>query len=330
MNTLVTGATGFIGSVLVGELLARGDRVRALVLPPEDVHDLEKKGVEIVRGNLNEPASLRGICAGVDTVYHLAGRVTDWGTKEQFYTALYTATENLLTEARGRAGRFVYVSSIAALGMGRHLKGVKETDPPITSGIPYNDAKADAECLVRSCNAPGVLDCVIVRPANVTGPGSVWVRDIVERMTVMPVPLFDNGRHSTSFVFVDSLVDGMIRAGTHSSAPGKTYHFRDDWNVTWKRYVTDLGVFIGRRPRGSIPFRLAWIMGMICEKICTPFNVRPPVTRLAAAIMGRDNDVDTSLARVELGWKTTITYSEAMARIGAWVHKTYVKDKHPQ
>ena len=129
MNALVTGATGFIGSVLVRDLTAKGHHVRALVLPGEKTDALEKQGARIVRGDLTDPGSLRGICDGIDTVFHLAGRVTDWGTKKQFYTAIYDATENLLQEAAGKAARFVYASSIAAMGMGRHLKGVKETDP---------------------------------------------------------------------------------------------------------------------------------------------------------------------------------------------------------
>ncbi|HOW84019.1 MAG TPA: NAD-dependent epimerase/dehydratase family protein [Spirochaetota bacterium] len=323
MMTLVTGATGFIGSVLVRDLLARGDRVRALVLPGEKTEPLERNGVGILRGDLTAPESISGVCKGVDTVYHLAGRVTDWGTKDQFYTAIYTATENLLNEAAGNASRFVYTSSIAAMGMGRHLKDIKETDEPRKSGVPYNDAKADAEELVRSFHESGSIGCVIVRPANVTGPGSVWVRDIVERMLKMPVPLFDRGRYSTSFVYVDSLVDGIIRAGTSKIAPGKAYHFRDDWHVSWKQYMNDLGAFIGKRPFGNIPYRAGWILGSVLEPLCSPFGMRPPVTRLAVSVMGRDNDVDTALARTELGWRTRISYDEAMQKIGDWVKATY-------
>ncbi len=325
MRALVTGATGFIGSVLVKELAARGHRVRALAFPEEQVYSLVQLGVEIVRGDLTVQESLRGICDGIDTVFHLAGRVTDWGTRKQFYSAIYNATENLLKEAAGKASRFVYTSSIAAMGMGLHLKGVKETDPPRKSGVYYNDAKADAEALVRAYHDSGKIACTIVRPANVTGPGSVWVRDIIDQMKKMPVPLFDHGRHPTSLVYVDSLVDGIIRAGTMDIARGQAYHFRDDWTVTWKEYITDLGSFIGKRPRGSIPFGLAWALGLMLEKILNPLHVRSPLTRLNVGVLGRNNDFDTSLARAELGWRTTISYREAKEKIGAWVRENYAE-----
>ncbi|HSV96253.1 MAG TPA: NAD-dependent epimerase/dehydratase family protein [Spirochaetota bacterium] len=324
MKALVTGATGFIGSVLVRELLFRGHRVHALALPGENTEGLERAGVTVLPGDLTDRESIGGVCAGADVVFHLAARVTDWGTRVQFYGAIFGATENLLREAAGTAGRFVYISSIAALGLGSHLKGVLETAALRKSGVPYNDAKADAEALVREYHDSEKIDCVIVRPANVTGPGSVWVTDIVERMRDMMVPLIDGGRHSASLVYVDSLVDGIIRAGTMDAAPGRAYHFRDDWEVSWERYVTDLGAMIGKRPRGNVPFRAAWAAGRLLEAALTPLNIRAPLTRLAAGVMGRDNDVDTTLARSELGWRSTVSYPKAMEKIGAWVRERYV------
>lgn len=323
MKALVTGSAGFIGSVLVRELIKKGHSVRAMAMPGENASSLEGMGAEIARCDLTDPASLIGVCSGIDIVFHVAGRVTDWGTRKQFYAAIYDATANLIREASGKASRFVYISSIAAMGMGRHLKGVKETDPPRKTGVYYNDAKADAEALVMSCHNAGKISCTIVRPANVTGPGSVWVRDIIEQMKKMPVPLFDGGRYHTSFVYVDSLVDGIIRAGTMDCAKGKAYHFRDDWDATWKDYITELGSFIGKKPHGRIPFRIAWVIGFILEKILSPLGIRPPLTRLNVGVLGRDNDVDTTLARTELGWKTTMSYREAMDRIGAWVRQHY-------
>ncbi len=325
MKALVTGATGFIGSVLTRELVGQGHEVRALVLPGENTTALEKLGVEILSGDLLKREAIRGICEGIDTVFHLAGRVTDWGTREQFYTAIYDATCNLLHEAMGKASRFVYISSIAAIGMGRHMKGIRETDPAFRSGIPYNDAKLDTEKLVMCVHAAGSMACTVIRPSNVTGPGSVWVKDIVEKMLSMPLPLIDGGRYSSSFIYVDNLVDGIILAGTLEIGKGKTYQLRDDWDVSWKQYISDLGSFVGKKPLGSLPYGLARMLGTLCDQVCTPFGIRPPISRMGIDIIGRDNDVDTSLAKSELGWKTRVPYPEAMEKIGAWVKETYGK-----
>lgn len=325
MNVLVTGATGFIGSVLARELQNQGHRVRALVLANEDSSALERLSVEIRRGDLTNPESIRGLCDGIDTVFHLAGRVTDWGSREQFYRAIHDATRYLLEEAVGRASRFIYVSSIAAIGFGRHMKGIREGDPAFHSGIPYNDAKLDAERLVMSCHATGRIACTVIRPSNVTGPGSAWVRDILDKMRAMPLPLVDSGRYSASLIYVDNLVDGIIMAGTMDIGKGKTYHLRDDWHVTWKQYITDIGAFIGRKPMGSIPYGPARTLGRICDVVFTPLSIRPPLTRMSIEITGRDNDVDNSLAKHDLGWKTKVSYQEALQRIGVWVMDQYLE-----
>ncbi len=325
MNALVTGATGFIGSVLSRALVDQGHQVRALALPGENTVNQEKLGIEVRRGDLTNPESLRGICENMDTVFHLAGRVTDWGKRELFYRAILDATENLLQEASGRAKRFIYISSIAAIGLGRHMKGIRETDPIFKSGIPYNDAKSDAEKLVMTYHDAGRIACTIIRPANVTGPGSVWVRDILDKLRSMPLPVIDHGRYSSSLIFVDNLVDGIILAGTTDRARGKTYHLRDDWDVTWKRYITDIGSLIGKKPLGNVPYPVANLLGRMCDAVCTPLGVRPPLTRMAADITGRDNDVDNSLAKRDLGWSTRVSYQEALQRIGVWVMDRYLK-----
>ena len=324
MDALVTGATGFIGSHLVRQLVGEKHKVRALVLPGEDTPALEGQGVAVWRGDLSQPESLRGCCEGRDVVFHLAGRVTDWGTKKQFYDAIYTATDNLLEEAAGKAARFVYISSIAALGCHRNLKGVKETDQPQKSGIPYNDAKLDAEKLVKSYHDKGRIACTIVRPANVTGPGSVWVRDILDKMQGF-LPVVGGGGQSSSFVYIDNLVEGIILAGTKEIAKGNIYHFRDDWNINWKQYLNDLGSFIGKKPAGSIPFRLVFAIAWVCDMVFTPLHLRPPLSRFGVYILGRDYDVDTAQTQKQLGWKTKVSYREAMSKIGVWVKEVYSK-----
>ena len=301
-------------------------------MPGENTSALENLGVDVRRGDLTQPQSLRGICdGGIDTVFHLAGRVLDWGPRHLFYSSIYDATGYLMRESIGKASRFVYISSIAALGFARHLKGLKESDAAIKCGLFYGDAKLDTEKLIMSAHLAGSIACTIIRPSNVTGPGSIWVRDVAEKMLSMPVPFIDGGRYSASLIYVDNLVDGIILAGSKDIAIGKTYHLRDDWNVTWKQYLTDIGDMIGKKPPYSIPYRIARTGAWVCEMLLAPMNIRPPATRLVIDTMGRDMDVDNSLAKHELGWKTKVSYEEAMLKIGPWVKEHYGrKTRHEQ
>ena len=133
------------------------------------------------------------------------------------------------------------------------------------------------------------------------------------------MPLIDRGRYSASLIYVDNLVDGIIRAGTCAQAAGQIYHLRDDWQVTWKRYLTDLAALIGKKPLGNIPFSVAWQLGRFTEWVCAPLGFRPLVTRLAVGVMGRDNDVSNAKAKTELGWETRFSYAEALEGIAAYV-----------
>ncbi len=105
------------------------------------------------------------------------------------------------------------------------------------------------------------MEYVIVRPANVIGPGSVWVRDVLDAYYRGPLPLISGGRVPGAFVWVTNLADGAIAAAEKKGAAGKTYHFRDDYKITWEGYQRFLGGLIGKRPAGNIPFSAAWKLG---------------------------------------------------------------------
>jgi len=323
MKHLVTGATGFIGCHLVRALAEAGDEVRALVLPGEPRDHIEAHVDEFVEGDITRTDTLEGIGDDVDVVHHLAARVVDWGRREQFHGSIVRGTQNVLDACAGRSRRFVYVSSFCALGVGRHLEGLDEDAPLNRSGTPYDDAKADAEALVKGRSDAFEDGIVIARPSNVIGPGSVWVQEVLEHFRSGLMLLIDGGRHSASLVSVDNLVDGLVLAGRHPAAANRTFHFRDDWEVTWERYLTDLSALIGKKPRGSLPFNLAWALGSMVEPVYGLLGRRPPVTRQAAALMGRNNDVVTTAARDDLGWTTRVSYDRAMGNIADWVREEW-------
>jgi 2-alkyl-3-oxoalkanoate reductase len=319
MKVLVTGANGFIGSFLCPALIGAGHDVTGLAMPDEDSSRNEDIGVATIRADLRNRDSLIGICEGQQLVYHLAGRVADWGTRRAFYSSIVDATRNLLDEAAGNVERFVYISSVCALGMGKDLFGAKEDDPVFRSGVPYADAKADAEKLCWERHGKDGLAVTVVRPTNVTGPGSVWVNDIMDRLINGSLPVFDHGRNNASLIYVANLVDGLLLAGTKDVAAGRTYHFRDDWDVTWKKYLDDLATFACTKTSFSIPFKVIWPAAFVLEKTLTPLGFRPTATRHTVGLMGRDLRIDNTRAKEELGWKTRVSYEDAMREIHLWL-----------
>ena len=106
MNILITGAAGFIGFHLTQALVEKGHQIRGLLMPQEDGRALEKLGVEIFRGNLTEPDTLKGLAEDMEVVFHLAARTLDWGSRRQFEAIMVDGTRNLLEESR-ELSRFV-------------------------------------------------------------------------------------------------------------------------------------------------------------------------------------------------------------------------------
>ncbi len=323
-KVLVTGASGFIGSHLVKELIKRNNAVRGLFLPDENVDEFRTLGVEVFRGDLTKPDTLRGIAAGIDIVHHLATRTLDWGSRRQFERIMVDGTRHLLAESVGNVSRFVYYSSIAALGLGRNLYGLDEDAERIKCGIPYCDAKIIAEDVVKNVCEQSGLAYTIIRPANVIGPGSVWVKEILDGFRRGPVPLINGGEAPGAFVYVQNLVEGTILAGEATAAGNRVYHFIDDYPITWKAYLTAIGAMIGKKTTGNLPFGLAWKLGGALEAIFTPLGVRPPITRLAVGVMGKNLAVDNRRARQELGWQSRISQEQAMQEIAAWVQRAYL------
>ncbi len=320
---LVTGAGGFIGSNIVRRLLERGDRVRGLLLPGEPDRGLAALGMEVWRGDLTDPSTIAGLAEGCRKVIHAANRTIDWGTRRQFFSIGVDGTRNLLEECSGKVERFLFISSVAAYGLGVHMRDFDEDTPLVKTGLPYGDAKAEAEQLVRAYHSRGALEATVVRPSNVTGPGSVWVREVLDIMHRGPFPLIDGGVHSASLIYVENLVDGILLALDSEKAAGRTYNLRDDYRVTWREYLEALGDLVGKRPRGTLPFVVAWRLGKACDRLFAPLGVRPPITAQGAAIVGRDLDISNRRAKEELGWRTRVSWEEAWEDIRRWVLEEY-------
>ena len=146
MKVCVTGAAGFLGGHLTDMLVERGDEVRALVLPGEDVEFLQRlPGVEIVCGDVTDGKSLRQAVRGARRVYHLAAKTGPWGPEKVYWEVNVNGLERLVNAAlEAGVERIVHTSSITVYG--HHLRGVVSEEHPLRAeDNPYSRTKVAGE-----------------------------------------------------------------------------------------------------------------------------------------------------------------------------------------
>jgi 2-alkyl-3-oxoalkanoate reductase len=318
VNALVTGAHGFIGSHLVEGLLAAGHRVRALVSPWGDLANLGRvlDDVEVVRGDVALPDGIDAACVGIETVFHAAARVAEWGPWEPFHRTNVLGTEGVLRAAeRADVRRLVLVSSVAV----HRYRGFRDADPrraPLDGDLTaYARSKAAAEAVVARATA---LEPVIVRPG-------VWpfgTRDptlprLVQALRTGVFPLVGGGRSVLNTAFVANLVDGLILAGTVPAAAGRVYLIADDGMPTWREALAELAHLVGAQPWWlPLPAPLAAAAGAATEaawRTAWPSR-RPPIGRYAASLMRHDLHFSIDHAREEIGYEPSVPWREGLRR----------------
>ena len=159
MTTLVTGAGGFLGQYVVEQLVARGDRVRALVRRPCPA--LESLGVEIVTADVRDAAAVARACVGAQVVHHVAGVAGIWGPWDRYYSINTVGTRNVIAGCRAaNVGRLVYTSSPSVTFAGSAQEGVDESGPYAARWLcHYPHSKALAEAEVLAANGPELATC---------------------------------------------------------------------------------------------------------------------------------------------------------------------------
>ncbi len=213
-SVLVTGGSGYFGTVLVDQALARGDRVRIFDRNIPEPRD----GVEFVAGDVRDLAAARAACEDVDVVFHNVAQVPLAKDRALFRSVNVVGTANLLVAARdAQVAKVVHTSSSAVFGI-PESNPVTETTPcrPLED---YGRAKLEAELLCREA-VEGGLDVTIVRPRTILGHGRLGIMAILFEFVADGAPVFvlNRGDNRYQFVHASDLADGCLRAGDREGA----------------------------------------------------------------------------------------------------------------
>ena len=313
---LVTGAAGFIGGRLVERLREAGHEVRGLDRATD-------KGRGIAASDIGEPGPWQDSAEGCATVIHTAAVVSNAVSAEVQWRTNVLGTRNVLDAAvRGGARRFVNLSSVRAFGDADFPDGVDESHPVRPEGIPYVDTKIAAEHVVLQAHAAGEIDCVVVRPGDVYGPGSrPWTVLPLEAIRTNRFALPRMGRSIFSPVYVDNLIDGVVLAAESPDAPGEIFTITDGTGPTTREFFGHYYRMLGKSGPPVLPMPAAMGLVTLPEIAARIGGVDTEINRISMRYLARTGTYSIEKARRVLGYEPKVGLEEGMAATEVWLRE---------
>ncbi len=326
--SLVTGATGFVGSAVVRALLARGHRVRVLARPNSNRRNLAGLSVEIAEGTLEDSRSLTRAVAGCRYLYHVAADYRIWvPDPAPMFRANVEGTRDLLTAAlEAGAERVVYTSSVATLGL-IHGGSADENTPSSAEDMigPYKRSKFAAEEVVRGLARERGLPVVIVNPSTPVGPGDIKPtptgRLILEAARGQMPAFVDTG---LNIVHVDDVAEGHL-AAAEKGRMGERYVLGGE-NMTLAEILGEIAEVVGRRPpRLRVPHSVLFPVAVAAE-LAARITARDPfITRDGVRMSRKKMYFSSEKASRELGYKPQLARKAIADAVGWFEANGYLK-----
>ena len=320
MNIVVTGATGHIGNVLVRELLAKGENVRALVPPFENDLPIRGLNVDVMAGDVCDAASLNSAFQGADAVYHLAGIIAIIPGKDELLRRVNVeGTRNVVDACLAAGvGRLVYTSSIHAIQEPPEGITINETFPVDPDNVigPYARSKAQATLEVRKGMERG-LNAVIVHPTGVIGPFDFRISEMGQLVLDFirgKLKAYLDGAYD--FADVRDVAHGMTLACSKGRS-GESYILSGE-RVSIKQIMDVLEETSGiKAPRFKVPAWLAHTAGKLAPVYYRIARTKPLFTDYSVDVLRSNSRVTSEKARVELGYKPR-SVQESICDSVAW------------
>jgi dihydroflavonol-4-reductase len=306
MTTLVTGATGFVGSAVARVLAARGHTLRLLVRPASDRRNLAELDAEVVIGDLTDPDSLVRAAAGCRYVLHVAADYRFWVPDPDAMLRANVDGALAMVRAAAQAGaeRIVHCSSVAALGQigdGTPADEATPTNEADFVGI-YKRSKYLAEKAVLELARRDGLPVVVVNPAAPVGPRDIKptpTGKMIRDAAAGRVPAYiDTG---LNIVHVDDVAEGHVLA-LEKGRVGERYVLGGE-NMLLKEILALVSDVVHRRPpRICLPEAVVWPAALVMEKLAKVTGIAPMMTRDHLKMARKKMFYSSAKAAAELGY----------------------------
>jgi nucleoside-diphosphate-sugar epimerase len=307
MIVAITGGTGFIGKKLVARLVEQGDTVRLLTRSSSKLPEMSSL-MEIHKCDLAtaEIKNLSLILDGVDVLYHCAAENNDIS---KMLATNMDGTRNLARAAVGKIGHWVQLSSVGVYGT--HTCGEITEETQLAPVNIYEASKAAAENIVIETAAKNHFSYSILRPSKVYGPG------MTNKVLFQLISLIDSRAFffvgkpgaSANYIYVDDVVEGLIRCGTMPAARNCVYNISDYRTI--ECFVSIISQVLSKpMPRLRVPENLARILARI-----TAFIPNNPLTEQRVNAMVKSAIYSCEKLKAELGYQHRVCMEDGIREL---------------
>lgn len=319
-RVLITGATGFTGQVLVRRLAARGVAVRALARASSKTDGLSDLPVEWVRGDVFDPVAIAAAVEGITHIFHVAAAYRQAGVSDDVYQRVHVDSTRLLVQAAARQAAFARFVHVSTIGVHGHIERPPADErSPFHPGDLYQSTKAAAEQWLVA-HAPGLgVPFAIVRPCAIYGPGDTRLLKVFRMARSGFFLALGTGRTLYHLIHVQDLAAILERAACHPDAVGEAFIAGADVPIRLDDMARTIGRGLGRSVRViRFPAQPVFVMADVCEALCKPFGLEPPLHRRRVAFYTKDRAFDTRKLRERLGYRCEFDNESGLIGTARW------------
>lgn len=325
MTILVTGATGFLGSALVTELVRQGQSVRVLARDEKKARAQFGAAVTIIGGEITNLKQVQRAVDAVTYIYHLVGRLYHPGIPaELFRTTHVEGTRTLLAACQGQSQlrRLVHCSTTGVYGVTGRTPASE--DAPFAPTNPYEATKLESELLVLRAYREHGLPVSVVRPGLVYGPGDLHLLGFFISIKKGLFRVIDGGQALLHPIYIDDLTRAFLLCAERPEAPGRTYNIAGEQTASVRELATTIAHALGKElPREDIPLWLAELVADIFALIPGLRGERAPLTRSRVTFLTNSRVYDISRAKTELGFTPEVDLVEGIGQTVEWYRKLH-------
>ena len=321
---LITGAGGLVGSSLAEACVKRGYKVKALIRSGSDGSFLEKLGVEVVRGDLQDKSLPIEATQGVDTVFHCAAKVGDWGSVDSYRQVNVEGLRKLLDSLNpAQLYKFVHFSSLGVYEARHHYQTDESTPPPDQHFDGYTQSKMESEKLALQYHKDKGYPIVVLRPGFIYGPRDRTVLPrLMEKLKTKEVKYIGSSSYAMNNIFVGNLVQAAFLALDNPNAVGEVFNLTDGEKVSKKRFITTIAKGMNLPTPFFLPVPL-WLVKLIASSMEKKALKRgaleaPKITKANIKFLGLNLDFSIEKAKRILGYAPAKTFDEGMAETLNW------------